>query len=342
MKKTLILLSLLLCVLIINAQIPAGYYNNAEGQTGAALKTALYNIIKGHKQYSYTEDTTDVWDILKHTDKDPNNSLNVIQIYTGWSVNAAQEYNGGNGWEREHIWAKSHGDFGTEPPAGTDVHHLRPINRSVNSARNNRWFANCTEPYLVNGSPCGSFTSTTQYVWMPRPQDKGDVARMIFYMATRYEGQNGEVNLEIVDYIPTDNNDPSPIMAKLSDLLQWHIDDPVDNWEINRNNIIYTFYQHNRNPFIDHPEYVKKIWGDPNSVNESVLPKFTVYPNPANDIIHIETSEPVDNVIIYNITGKQMIQTKEKTINTTELEPGLYIISIQSNKYNHNQKISIK
>jgi len=88
----------------------------------------------------------------------------------------------------------------------------------------------------------------------------GVVARMIFYMATRYEGENGEPNLEIIDYIPADNNSTEPLFAKLSDLLAWNAQDPVDDFERNRNEVVYS-YQHNRNPFIDHPEYVNMIWG---------------------------------------------------------------------------------
>ena len=141
--------------LIGSSQIPAGYYDDAQGLGGDVLKTALYNIIKGHTEYIYTTDTTDVWDILKETDRDPDNPDNVILIYTGWSVDAAQEWNNGDGWEREHVWAKSRGDFGTDPGAGTDVHHLRPIDPSVNSARNNRWFAECYEEYFDNGIPTG-------------------------------------------------------------------------------------------------------------------------------------------------------------------------------------------
>ncbi|GEM_PF-619707 len=259
MKQYLIFSILLTASLFGAAQIPAGYYDSADGLGGDALKTALYNIIKGHKIYEYTADTTDVWDILKVTDRDPQNSANVILVYTGVSVNAAQEWNDGNGWEREHVWAKSRGDFGTEMGAGTDVHHLRPINSDVNTMRNNRWFAESNEEYILNNVSTGCFYSSTEWTWEPRPEFKGDAARMIFYMATRYEGENGELDLEVVDYFP-DAGTNAPLHALLSDLLAWHIEDPVSDFERNRNNIIYSQYQHNRNPFIDHPEWVQCIW----------------------------------------------------------------------------------
>ena len=267
--KTFPLKLVLICTIVaflklnINAQIPNGYYDNAKGLTGEALKTALYNIIKNHTEYQYTSSSTDVWDILKETDKDTINPENVILLYTGWSVNAAQEYNNGAGWSREHVWAKSRGDFGTDPPAGTDVHHLRPTDISVNSARNNRWFAECTVPYYDGGILTGCFRSSTEWVWKPREEVLGDVARMIFYMATRYEGENGEPDLELIDYIPADNYTNLPVHALLTDLTAWHEEDPVSDWERNRNDIIYYNFQHNRNPFIDHPEYVSLIWEAP-------------------------------------------------------------------------------
>lgn len=81
-------------LLLATAQIPDGYYDDAQGLGSNGLKTELYNIIKGHTEYEYSSTGTDVWDILKETDKDPNNLDNVILIYSGWSVNAAQEWNG--------------------------------------------------------------------------------------------------------------------------------------------------------------------------------------------------------------------------------------------------------
>ena len=131
------LLIILLTSNILSAQIPTDYYTSAEGLTGEDLKNALYSIIKEHIEFPYTDEDTDVWDILKETDKVP---VNVIELYTGWSIEASQEWNNGSGWSREHVCSKSHGDFGTTQGAGTDVHHLRPADPSVNSAKRNRWF----------------------------------------------------------------------------------------------------------------------------------------------------------------------------------------------------------
>lgn len=262
LMKNLLLLFFTFCTLTLFSQIPEGYYDGTENLGGDGLKSAIYNIIKGHTAYPYTSSSTDVWDILKASDRDPNNSENVILFYCGRSINAAQEYNSGNGWDREHVWAKSRGELSIETPgAGTDAHNLRPADGDVNTARNNRWFAQTAEKeYIDNGFATGNYYSESQWIWTPKAEFKGDVARIIFYMATRYEGENGEPDLEVIDYF-ADKYTNEPIHALLSDLLLWHAQDPVDAMEMNRNNVIFG-YQHNRNPFIDHPEWVECIWNN--------------------------------------------------------------------------------
>lgn len=261
------------CALFINlifvvfsfGQIPAGYYDSANELEGDALKDALNNIIDNHIEFPYSSSGTDVWDILKVTDRDPNNPNNVILLYTGWSVNGPAEYNGGNGWNREHVWAKSHGNFGTDEGPGTDVHMLRPCDITVNSARGNRYFGEGNTLYIDQDGPTECYTHSSLDLWEPRDEVKGDIARIMFYMDTRYAGEHGEVDLELVDYIPTSAQKSNPIHGVLSVLLEWNEQDPVDQWERNRNNIIYNDYQKNRNPFIDHPEYANLIWDYPPS-----------------------------------------------------------------------------
>ena len=260
------------------AQIPDGYYNSAQNLNGENLKAALHNIIKGHTEFPYSSSSTDVWDILKDADRDPNNSANVIGIYSNFSMDAAKEYDNNAGWNREHVWAKSRGDFGTSPGAGTDVHHLRAADISTNSARNNRNFDEAPNQY-IDGSgnysgPTDSYTSSTDWVWEPRDEVKGDVARMMFYMATRYEGDSGEPDLELTESL-LNNTDKSPIHGKMSVLLAWHLADPVSAAEQNRNDIVYG-YQGNRNPYIDHPEYVCEIYTC--SATGNISPAFTSSP----------------------------------------------------------------
>lgn len=222
------------------------YYKDAIGKEGKALKEALHEIIDDHTQLSYEQ----AWDALRETDEDPKNVNNVILFYSGES--RAKSRNGGNvgDWNREHTWAKSHGDFGTSKGPGTDIHHLRPTDVQVNSARGNLDFDNGGS--AVKG--CNGCFKTANS-WEPPDNVKGDVARILFYMATRYE-KGDKVDLELNDKL---NNGKNPYHGKLSVLLEWHEMDPVDEFETNRNNVIQQ-WQGNRNPFIDHPEWVKLIW----------------------------------------------------------------------------------
>jgi endonuclease I len=224
------------------------YYQDALGKTGTALKSSLHTIIKNQSKVSYDG----VWNALKVTDQDPANSNNVILLYSGLS--RAKSLNGGDSgdWNREHVWAKSHGDFGTATGPGTDLHHLRPEDVTVNSIRGNKDFDNGGSA-VSNGG--GSLTDSDSFE--PRDAVKGDVARMILYMAVRYEGDDSFADLEPNNSV---NNGSAPYIGKLSVLKTWSDEDPPDAFEKNRNEVIYKTYQHNRNPFIDHPEWVESIW----------------------------------------------------------------------------------
>ncbi|MEU8994542.1 endonuclease [Streptomyces caniferus] len=226
------------------------YYKDALGKTGQALKDSLHKIISTTQTGKLTYDQ--VWDALKDTDQDPANSANVILLYSGRSQ--SKEAHGGNpdDWNREHVWAKSHGDFGTDTGPGTDIHHLRPADVSVNSARGDKDFDNGgTE---VSEAP-GNRTDDDSFE--PRDAVKGDVARMILYMAVRYDGGDGFADLEPNDKV---GNGTQPHIGRLSVLKQWSKQDPPDSFEKHRNQVIFDKYQHNRNPFIDHPEWVDAIW----------------------------------------------------------------------------------
>ncbi|MGN9766929.1 endonuclease [Micromonospora sp. SD12] len=225
------------------------YYANAVGKSGAALRSSLHSIIKVQTKLSYDQ----VWEALRDTDQDPANSSNVILLYTGRSQSKTSNGGGVNDWNREHVWAKSHGDFGTATGPGTDVHHLRPTDVSVNSTRGNKDFDNGGSP--VTEAP-GCYTDADS--WEPRNAVKGDVARMIMYMAIRYEGTDGWPNLELNQSV---NNGTAPYHGRMSVLLQWNQADPPDAFEKRRNQRIYERWQGNRNPFVDHPEWAGAIWG---------------------------------------------------------------------------------
>ncbi|MFJ6482604.1 MULTISPECIES: endonuclease I family protein [unclassified Streptomyces] len=226
----------------------ADYYAGAQGKTGPALKTALHDIIKTQSKVTYEG----VWNALKVTDEDPANPNNVILVYSGRSQSKATNGGGVNDWNREHVWAKSHGDFGTATGPGTDLHHLRPEDVTVNSTRGNKDFDKGGSPV---GEAPGSLTDANSFE--PRDAVKGDVARMLLYMAVRYDGGDGFANLELNDKV---NNGSAPAMGRISLLKQWNQMDPPDAFEQRRNQVIFDRYQHNRNPFIDHPEWVNSIW----------------------------------------------------------------------------------
>ncbi|MGW1707944.1 endonuclease I family protein [Streptomyces sp. NPDC002206] len=224
------------------------YYQDALGKTGTQLKSALHSIISVQTKISYSQ----VWDALKNTDQDPANSSDVILLYTGRSEPKSDNGGAVGQWNREHVWAKSHGDFGTSTGPGTDIHHLRPEDVTVNSIRGNKDFDNGGT--AVSGA-AGNYTDSDSFE--PRDAVKGDVARMILYMAVRYEGDDAFADLEPNDQV---DNGSAPNIGRLSVLKQWSQEDPPDSFEERRNDVIYDQYQHNRNPFIDHPEWVEAIW----------------------------------------------------------------------------------
>lgn len=198
------------------------YYQSTENLVGAALKSELRSIITStHKKITSYEDCKDH---LQIADIDPNNPNNLILFYTG--VSAKAKWDGGNTWNREHVWAQSLSWFKTSG-AGSDLHHIRPCNPSVNTSRGNKKF----------GTSSGYYEPNNDY--------KGDVARIIFYLFVRYP--------------QSDSYSFNSIAQSLDMLLAWNELDQVSSLEITRNNYIYTI-QGNRNPFIDYPQFANQIW----------------------------------------------------------------------------------
>ena len=318
-----VLFSLILLSFAVRAQIPPGYYDDAIGLTGDELKTSLHNIIKNHDAPSYN-DLRDF--ILKESDEDPNNSNNVLLIYSG--ISRSKNAFGGNvgEWNREHVWAKSHGDFGNTPPEGTDAHHIRPADVQVNAIRGNLDFDEGGDP--VPGAPGCRIDDDS---FEPRDAVKGNVARMIFYMDVRYDGENGEKNLVVVDAV---NTAPAPQHGKLSTLLEWHLLDSPDDFERHRNDVVYS-YQDNRNPFIDHPEFVEDIWGDPNSIELSEELLVRCYPNPVDNKLCIEYQNNI--TLTYSLTGidgrtylQGRIEPGKSSLNTSTVGNGFFILLLKN------------
>lgn len=279
------------------AQIPEGYYDGTEGQVGTELETTLRNIINnGFDGVSYG----DCRYILDDSDADPNNPGNVILVYLGTSVSG--EWDAGNTWNREHVWPQSLlgvSASNSTTNAASDLHNLKPANPSENSSRGNDFYDNVA----------------TADSYVPRDEVKGDLARILFYMITMYD------NLELVNELPDTYE-----MAKFDVLLEWHEQDPVDDFELNRNEVIYS-HQFNRNPFIDHPEFVSAIWGG-TSISKYTVDDTRIYPNPASDVVKISNSEALVSVSVLNIIGKEVLKVKNgsNSIDVSQLPKGQYII----------------
>ncbi len=280
------------------------YYDATQNLWGADLKSALHNTIKGHTEYGYG----DLWNILSDTDEDPDNTNNVLLLYTGWSYAKSNHGGDASEWNREHVWAKSHGDFGTSAPAGTDVHHIRPTDVTVNSKRGNLDFDNGGTLYTDGDGPTECRYDGDS--WEPRDAVKGDVARMMYYMAVRYEGDDTSYDLELVDYTPSTTS-KEPVFGKESTLYEWHQNDPVDDWERRRNDRIYTNWQHNRNPFIDHPEFAARM-PSISQISLTTDPEIAVAPENAQ----MDTMG-YGNTALYSIA---MANTGNAELNVTQIE----------------------
>lgn len=226
------------------------YYASLNGLNGEDFKKELQNILKNTHQRLISYDEARF--VLELSDLvEENNILYLDGIYSGHKI--IPYWDGGATWAREHVWPNSRLGIprvqGSSKNQGSDVHNLRAINPNVNSSRSNRYFSDAVEGHLNH--------TVGKDAYYPGDNYKGDVARIIFYMATRYHDI-----LTLIDSNIDDGNAYEKSGAKmglLSVLIQWHEEDPVSLFEINRNNIIYS-YQGNRNPYIDHPEYVQQYF----------------------------------------------------------------------------------
>lgn len=268
-RTLLTLLAALFAVQPASAQYdpPAGYYATAEGLTGPALKVALHDVIDGHAIVAY--DGGDSFQALRSLDQDPNNSSRVLTVYSGTSEPKFAD--GGLTWNREHCWPRGYGISATGTGASadeSDLFNLRACLAEVNVLRGDRVYDNAstnhpTDPAVAPvGAPLCLYDANFGQggLWTPRPSERGDLARAMFYMAVRYDGSDaGTVDLEL----GATPNASQAVFGNLATLLQWHLDDPVSTEERRRNDLIHDNYQGNRNPFVDRPEFVAKIFGAP-------------------------------------------------------------------------------
>jgi len=249
----------LLARLCVFAEPPAGYYATAEGKRGAELRAALHAIIRNHHVIPYSGGTgTNATDALSALEEDPANPTNVLCIYSGKSEPKSAA-NQTSGWNKEHCWCNAYGLDYVEP-AYSDLHNLRVEDWNVNSSRGNKLYdvSDTNSPgYKFPAHAEAPLVSTDSDSWEPPANVRGDVARAVFHMATRYTGDHtNEPALFPTDWTGQITSSTN-LMGRLSTLLQWHRADPPDDRERQRNDRVFTSYQHNRNPFIDHPEWVE-------------------------------------------------------------------------------------
>lgn len=273
----------------LKAQVPEGYYNSAVGLIDSTLKTQLHTIIDGHHSRSYDDLWTDfqktdkkpngkVWDMYSdNPDGDPPYEYTFIEDQCS-SGSPGQE---GECYSREHSMPQSW--FDSNSPMQTDLFHLYPVDGYMNTIRSNNPYGETDNPETTyqNGSKKGpsSYQGYSETIFEPIDEYKGDFARTYFYMVTRYEDRVADWanNSEQADAVLNGTIYPAFEQWAKNMLIEWHNNDPVSDKEIARNDSIYEI-QGNRNPFIDHPEYVNYIWGDfsgntpPNIRNIEILP----------------------------------------------------------------------
>jgi hypothetical protein len=318
---------------IVASTQPDGYYNNLDARANVELRQAMQGIIADPtvvRAHTYT----DIIDILKDADQNPANSNEVWLVYSeeGRAKLDFQTTSDNNGkWNREHTFPRSRAGYrsieedeigdgintfwSTSPDSlrhgNSDAHALRAADGQENGARSNQHYGE----YIGPAGTLGSF--------------RGDVARSVLYMEIRYNG------LQIVNGFP----DTDGQLGDLETLLEWHRNDPPDDFEMNRNNVIYN-WQRNRNPLIDQPDLVEYLWGDQVGEvwNQSVATQeldqlnVQVYPNPTANRIYIEGLQNRATVNVYAVDGRKLntytvMGNSEIDLN---LPGGMYVLTIHS------------
>ena len=330
--------------LCLRAQAPAGYYNAANGLTGTALLQALHNIISNDSHVNYSG----LWNSFKTTDARADNSTIVWDIYSDipggtpkytfvFTQDQCGNYSAeGDCYNREHLWPQSwFNETGNTSKPRTDLHHIYPTDGYVNGKRANYPFAkvgnNVTETFK-NGAKLG-YSVTQGYsglAYEPLDEYKGDIARALMYMSVRYAGDDD-------NWSNSDMTDKSTLKPwAITLLLQWHQNDPVSQKEIDRNNAVYGI-QHNRNPFVDNPNYALLIWDDTESLTHYEPLVISVSPNPVKSGGTIRIACAADDnldVELYDLCGRKVdVQTAHngtvtEVVTNTSMQTGIYFMSI--------------
>jgi hypothetical protein len=330
---------------LVTGTQPSGYYDSLNGLSDGDLEQALQDIV-ANPALVRGQTYRDVIDILEEADQNPENSNQVWLVYTevGKPKLDFQTTSDNTGkWNREHTFPRSLAGYNSIDlddigdgkdiwwtttadslrHGNSDAHALRAADGPENSNRSNQHYGQYNGP----SGTAGSF--------------KGDVARSVLYMQIRYNG------LSVENGYPTTTGQ----MGDLETLLDWHRNDPPDDFEMNRNNVIYE-WQINRNPFIDQPDLVEYIWGNQvgNPWSEALsVAGFTtetikVYPNPASDKLYVSGNKPSYEVTVFSAEGRAVLT---QTIGNNsyldlQLASGLYMVTVKSEGESITKKIIIE
>ena len=331
---------------VVASTQPNGYYDNLDGKSGAVLRQAMQDIV-AEEGVVRAQTYSDVIDILKEADQNPANSNQVWLVYKEIG-RAKLDYqltsNSIGKWNREHTYPRSRGGFNSinldDIADGKDVfwnttadslrhgnsdaHALRAADGPENSSRGNQHYGQYNGP----SGTLGKF--------------KGDVARSVFYMAIRFNG------LSIVNGFPEGNVGE---LGDLTTLLDWHRNDPPDDFEMNRNNVVYT-WQFNRNPFIDHPDLVEYIWGNQVGnvwdaslgVDELTNSNIRLYPNPVKNKLYVSGIKNDAQVELFSIEGRKLsaYSFQGDASFDLNLSSGIYVVKISSEGQSMTKKIVVQ
>lgn len=365
------------------AQIPAAYYNTATG-SGYTLKTQLFNIINNNTNSTSTATYSQLWSLFTETayrDNYYENDGSLLDIYSEIPNGAdsyeytstAEQCSGstpsteGGCYNKEHTMPQS--VFNSSYPMYSDAHFVLPTDNRVNAWRDNYPYgivttnvtavpisnsaannANTTPCYTSNGSKLGQNSNSgyaagySGVVFEPIDEFKGDIARALLYFATRYQDQIPSWSYEMF------NGTGNQVFTDtfLNILISWHLLDAVSPYEIAKNNAVYNF-QGNRNPYIDHPEYVCQIWSTQcatlNTENFTTLNQVSIYPNPStNGTFTIESATQLTKVTVYTINGQiaQEIKNPQGTsFQVNNLAKGFYLIQLETESASTIQKVIV-
>lgn len=344
------ILFLILFPFLAEAQAPSGYYDGTSTLTGYVLKSKLHQIISEKNINWHYGDLTNFYnqtDLDKYYDHDASNTTILLDIYSE-IPNGSDSYEyttanivgsasaEGQGWNREHMMPQS--TFNSNYPMYSDLFYIIPTDARINQLRSNYPYgiakASTTPFYtFTNGSKINTnATAGSGYsgrVYEPIDEFKGDIARSLLYFVARYEGKLSSFNFYNGSSAA---NDTSPLDGTeekafenwyLAMLLQWHLQDPVSQREIDRNNAVFAI-QKNRNPFIDHPEWVNAIWSQtPDAAVPQAPTNLNVAKNSAYFVTLNWNASPDSDVIGYKIyqNGVLVANTKNISIDIDHLQP---------------------